>query len=366
MSNKNNNDISMMNYILEEKYVLLEILDRRDEISKELIEKIWNRKIDEIIITGSGTSLHAGLATKAFLERVLELRVSIEYPMPFNDLGNIFNPSNTLFIGVSQTGQSSAVIDAIKKAKKLGALTLGISNNANSQLYEVSDIQVSMRCGAELCVAKTKGYIASIAILIIIGLEIAKRKQTITESEYLEYIDRLYATANNFDEIITTSDKWIESIQEELTKSKRIIVLGYGRNYGNVLEGSLKMLETMRYGICGYEMEEFCHGPYNSVDSETFIIYLASESKYKNKVVKLKSILNEITNHQFIITKNIDAYEPTQKDCLIPFIDDKDFHVFEYIIPLQMISAIISEKLGIDTMFASDPKFHSKIGSKFI
>jgi glucosamine 6-phosphate synthetase-like amidotransferase/phosphosugar isomerase protein len=124
------------------------------------------------------------------------------------------------------------------------------------------------------------------------------------------------------------------------------------------------MLETMRYGIYGYEIEEFFHGIYNSINKDTYIMYLGSDGEYKEKVRTLKTVLDEITSHQFIITKQIDDYEPTPKDCIIPFVDDPDFSVFEYIIPIQIIASIIPYELGINPFFASDPLFHSKVGSK--
>lgn len=360
---ENDKKICMYDYILEEKGVLLYIIHERKVITKDFIDYAMRHEIEEVIISGSGTSYHAALATRKFMEDMLNIRVRAEYPMMFKDLQRVYN-RKTLFIGVSQGGNSNSTISAMQKARENGCNTVAISENPQAGVFHHADTKVMMECGPELSVAKTKGYIATLGLLFIMGLELALAKKTITDAQYHDYIARLEKTADNFNSIIAAATEWVNAIKDELKESRRLIVVGYQNNYANVLEGALKMLETMRFGICGYEIEEFFHGIYNSINTDTYMIYLASEGRYKEKVKRLRSVLGEITSHNFVITKGIEGYEPTKKDCIVDFIDDEYFSVFEYILPMQIISSLIPEELGINPFFPSDPGFHQKMGSK--
>jgi len=357
--------ICMFDYILEEKRVFMEILKNREKIAEGFSEYWKQNEIKELVICGSGTSYHSAVAVRTFLERILKIRVRAEYPMTFKDLQEIYEPA-TLFIGISQGGQSRSTLDAILKAKAGGLFVVAISENIQAEIFQDADLTIPLKCGPELSVAKTKGYIATMGILLVLGLEASKAKGTVSNHEFDGYLERLKTVGMNFDQLIDLSEKWLDLVKDELISSRRIIVVGYKEQYANVLEGALKLLETLRYGIYGYEIEEFYHGIYNSIQSDTYIIYLASEGEYKEKVRKLREVLSGYTSHQFVITKGIEGYQPSKKDCILPFVDDPDFSVFEYILPLQVIASKIPYELGIDPFRASDPKFHSKVGSKLV
>ena len=358
--------MTMYDYILEQRPVLLNIIDKRDTIVTELKVALQARKpaIAEIIICGSGTSLHAGIAMKKFMEDIIGVNVRVEYPMFFKDLSKVFYGENTIFIGVSQSGGSRSTIEALEKAKAAGALTIAVSEGEAPKIFKNADVKVQMSCGPEYCVAKTKGYLASMAILALIAMEIALAKNTIDEKGCASYLEAMASSFERIDELITKSTAWVESLKEELIASRRMIVLGYENNYATVLEGALKLLETLRYGVSGYEMEEFCHGIYNSIKPDCYILYLASAGQYKKRAFQLKNILAEITDKQYIICSSDDDHQATDRDLVLDFSEDHYFSVFEYIIPIQVLCSIIPYELGIDPSKASDPQFHSKIGSK--
>ena len=358
-------DIRMYDYILEERRVLEQIVSDRARIAEAFCRYMTSHEVDEIVISGSGTSYHAALAVRAFLENILRIRVRAEYPMMFKDLQTIYDPA-TLFIGISQGGQSQSTVDAMKKAKRLGVATAGISENNQAEIFKSADIRIVMECGPELSVAKTKGYVATMAILFVLGIEAAKARGNVSSEQCREYIRRLETVVANYDRIIPAATQWVNGIRAELARSRRIVVLGYKNQYANVLEGALKMLETMRFGIYGYDIEEFFHGIYNSIDGNTTLIYLASEGEYQTKVVALKKVLEETTKHQYVISKGIAGYVPDQRDCILPFMDDEVFSVFEYILPMQIIASLVPYDLGIDPFTASDPQFHAKMKSKVV
>jgi glucosamine 6-phosphate synthetase-like amidotransferase/phosphosugar isomerase protein len=357
--------IRMYDYILQERKILLDLLEARKNFSREFASYMASHEVREIVISGSGTSYHAALATRHFIESLLKIRVRAEYPMMLKDLQSIYDPS-TVLIGISQGGQSRSTIDILEKGGVAGIERFAISENKSAAIFEKSEHSILMEIGPELSVAKTKGYVATIAMLFLLGIEAALASGSISPGEYDGYVYRYRRVADNFDVIVPKATEWTNLVRGEFVKARRIIVLGYKNNYANVLEGALKLLETLRFGVYGYDIEEFFHGIYNSVDRDTYIIYMASEGEYKRKVVTLRRVMEETTEHQFVIAREINGYIPTSRDCILPFIDDPVFSVLEYILPAQIISATLPYDLGINPFMASDPNFHSKVESKKI
>ena len=359
-------EITMYDYILEEKDVLLRILQKRKSITRPISTLLQNRLVDEIVLCGSGTSYYAALAARRMMENLLQIRVRAELPALFTTQQKIYT-KNTLVLGISQGGNSYSTADALEKAKTHQCMTAGLSENPKSLIFQLSDVCLLMECGAELSIAKTKGYTATVLILWLIGIEGALTLKRISDAEAESLIHRLKTVILNYDAVIPAATAWVDSIQDELIEGRRILVLGYGHNYANVLEGSLKMLETLRFGIVGYDLEEFCHGVYNSIHEDTRLIYLASPDPYeKERLIKIHSVIQETTEHQFIIGAQLPPFIAKEKNCLLPMTDDPDFHVLEYILPLQIISSRIPYKLGINPFLASDPLFHKKAGSKLV
>lgn len=208
------------------------------------------------------------------MENLLQIRVRAELPTLFTTQQKIYT-KNTLVLGISQGGNSYSTADALEKAKTHQCMTAGLSENPKSLIFQLSDVcLLGMRRRTQHC--ETKGYTATVLILWLIGIEGALTLKRISDAEAESLIHRLKTVILNYDAVIPAATAWVDSIQDELIESRRILVLGYGHNYANVLEGSLKMLETLRFGIVGYDLEEFCHGIYNSIHEDTRLIYLAS------------------------------------------------------------------------------------------
>lgn len=353
----------MYDYICETPSVLRGIIANREEITKAFIEKYQDKKIEQVYIIGSGTSYHSGVAAKAFLEEVLNRPVYLAYPIPFKDLTKIYN-KNTLVIGISQGGQSYSTVYGLDAARAQGLMTAAISQNPTARVFEHADVSVDLAVGEELCGAKTKGYAGTVCTLMMLGLELALAQGTITKEAGGTYLDRMETTIANLPHVTEEATKWYDRIHEEVLPTKRILVTGYDANYANVLEGSLKMLETIRQAVSGYELEEFLHGIYNSVNQDSYIFYLGSKSQYKARALRLKNTLAALTSHHFFIGSPEGVDAPTEKDLICSFVDDPLFSVWEYIIPLQVVAAMAPIALGINPDIPADPQFHQKMGSK--
>lgn len=349
----------MYGYILESKEAVRNIVADHENIFKESVDYFFNNDIEQIYIIGSGTSYHSAVAAKPLIEKVLQMKVFVSYPIIFKD-ELIFNPK-TLVMGISHAGMSASTIYGLDKAAKMGMPTISLTAEKGTPIVEHGEANLYIEIGEETAGPKTKGYIGSIATLMIFGLKVALRKGNITQAQFDDYLERMVAASDAIPEIAETTSKWYEANKEELLASRRIYVIGYDNCLADMLEGTLKICEAVRYSVQGFELEEFMHGIYHCIDKDTYMFYICSKGQYFDRIKKLKKYFeNERTEHNFLITHEATG---NKKDIIFPFTDDVDFAVLQYIIPLQVIARKVSLGLGIDCNIPSDPQFHFKMKS---
>ena len=283
---------NMYDYICETPDVLTYIINNRKEIVQEFVNEYKDKKIDQIYVIGSGTSYHAGLSAKNYLEEILNIKVFCMYPTQFSRSEKVFN-KNTLVIGMSQGGQSLSTVEGLDAASKRGLMTASVSENPTALIFEHAQTQTRIEVGNEKCGAKTKGYAGTTVTLMMMLSELAIIKGILKEEKFKLYKERMFNVIHNMPLVVDAATKWYGRIKDEFLPAKRIIVVGYDGNYADVLEGALKVLETVRQGVTGYDIEEFFHGIYNSITESAHIFYLASKGDYKPRTLKLIEILKE-------------------------------------------------------------------------
>lgn len=351
----------MYDYILESKEAVRNIVENQDEIFEKALVYCSKRPVEQVYILGSGTSYHAAVSAKKAIENNLAVKVFPAYPMEFVDNERVFN-KNTLVIGISQAGRSTSTIKALDKARELELMTIAITADAHAPIQNHAACIIPLSIGEELAGPKTKGYEGSVATLIILGLKLAVQSGKISQMKEKELLDRMIKTSDNIPEIAEKTWKWYKENSEDLKKCRRIFVLGYDSCMGAMLEGTLKLLEAVRYSVTGYELEEFMHGVYHAVDEETYIFYLGSKGNhYGRMVAAMKYFEKERGAHNYMITS--DLAQKTGGNFVYPFQDDECFASMEYVVPLQVLARKLSLDLGIDCNVSSDPDFHSKMGS---
>lgn len=355
-------DGDMLTCMYEMKDLMHEILKEPSKSVSESVVFACSRNIEQIYIVGSGTSYHAAVASKHVLEELLDAKVVPMYPMQFKDNERVFNP-NTLVIGISHSGTSTSTINALDRARELGLSTIACTAVHDSILLQHADTKLYVEVGTENVGPKTKGYVGCIVTLYQFAMEYALAKCKITKDDIEAMTKEILAATDAIPDIMDSFKAWYEVNAEELKQARRIIITGYEENVASVLEGTLKVLETIRRSVVGYELEEFLHGIYNAIDSDTYMIYLGSKGQYYQRLLNLKDYLDERTEHGFLIT--FDESKAGKKNFIYPFVSGK-FSSLQYIIPMQMLANLLSKDLGINCNIPSDPLFHKKMNSKVI
>lgn len=356
-----NRDWDMYDYIKESGQAVRNIVDNQDSIFGEALEYCKGKKIDQMYILGSGTSYHASVAAKKLMEDKTGIKVINMYPMEFVDNEKVFD-ANTLVIGISHAGRSTSTICALDKAKEQGMMTIAMTAEEDRPIIEHGDRTVYISIGDEFAGPKTKGYIGSIATLALFGLKLAVQNGRITEAEKGELENRMTSTTDQIPDIAEKAWAWYRDNAGELKECRRMIVLGCESCMSAMLEGTLKIMEAVRYSVTGYELEEFMHGVYHSIDQDTYMLYLGNRGRHYERMVRMMDYFErERHAKNYMVTS--DRTKEKKENFVYPFKNDEYFASMEYVVPLQVIARKLSLDLGIDCNIPSDPEFHKKMGS---
>jgi glucosamine--fructose-6-phosphate aminotransferase (isomerizing) len=310
-----------------------------DEIDDEVLENISN-----ITICACGTSYHSALTSSYMFERISKIKTNIEIASEFRYKEPLLE-KNTLFIVISQSGETADTLEALKMAKSSGLKTLAICNVDNSSIVRLSDYTILTRAGVEKGVASTKAFATQTMVLWMLVIYFAQIKKTME----LDNIRKEIEVIRTIPSILKVSD----SIHEKTKRLSKRYLHGHGfffigRDifYPLALEGALKLKEISYLHAEGYPSGEMKHGPIALADSELFTIALMPQNSLYEKT---KSNVEELGARDSTIC----AISPKYFDLADDFIKTNDFshqmqEYFEMMIVLQLLSMEISIRLGND------------------
>ena len=237
---------------------------------------------NKIYITACGTSWHAGLIGKNFIERFSNIPVHVEYASEFR-YNHALIDNNTVVIAISQSGETADTLAAIKKANDHGAVTVGICNVAGSSVSRQTDCGIYTRCGHEIGVASTKSFTAQIVVLYLLALKFAESKKTMSKislKRHLDYHDSVKKIQSLF-----SKENYIKKIAIKYKNANDFLYLGRGLNFPVALEGALKLKEISYIHAEGYPAAEMKHGPIALIDKNMPSIFIAPKDKTYGKII---------------------------------------------------------------------------------
>ena len=304
---------------------------------------------NRIYITACGTSWHAGLIGKNFIERFSNIPVHVEYASEFR-YNHALIDDNTVVIAISQSGETADTLAAIKKASDFGALTVGICNVAGSSVDRQTDCGVHTRCGHEIGVASTKSFTAQIVVLYLLALKFAESKKTMSKISLKRHLD--YDDSAKKIQSLLNKENYIKKIAMKYKNANDFLYLGRGLNFPVALEGALKLKEISYIHAEGYPAAEMKHGPIALIDKDMPSIFIAPKDQTYGKII---SNIQEIKSREgkiIIITdsKNDKILKKLANDLIvIPKTNHYLFIVLTTIV-LQLFAYYIAvaKKLNVD------------------
>lgn len=328
---------SILDCIARVPSVLENILKNREAYMAELNIVIAERRIDEIIFIGSGTSNTSAVTSRPFVEKVSGVRTTQVTSNEFMYDRYLRNP-NALYVFTSQTGTSHFVREAQKKFRGEGFLTAAISESADTPLARESSIFINMGCGAEDCPMRTIGYCASVLTHMLMGLEIGRTYGHLTREEYETYLAQAQALPVSNEEIYRKSLKWMDTAKRKMFQSQLLVFTGAGSLYGLALEGAMKVWECPQIASVGYELEEGMHGPNYGYNYNHCVIVL-NDGTEEQKGLALARWMKEIKHTGFVAgSKVVDSAD------LEVTLKTDDFTAIE----LAPVVQVIAGRLALD------------------
>jgi glutamine---fructose-6-phosphate transaminase (isomerizing) len=247
-------------------------------------------KVKSVLILACGTSWHAGLVARHWLESIAGVRCSVEIASEYRYRSSVAEP-DSLVVAVSQSGETADTLSALKHAQSLGhAATLAVCNVGTSAMMRMTRLTFLTHAGVEIGVASTKAFTTQLTALFLLALTLAKlhgRLPTEEEARHLKALRHLPTALG----AVLALEPHIIAWAERFAKKQHALFLGRGLHYPIALEGALKLKEISYIHAEAYPAGELKHGPLALVTGEMPVVTVAPNDAL---LEKLKSNMQEV------------------------------------------------------------------------
>lgn len=286
-------------------YMQKEIHEQAQAVARTLAERIANGKVldaafgpkaNEVLdvtrsvhIVACGTSYHAGLVARYWIEQLCRLPCTVEIASEYRYRDPVV-PEGTLFVTISQSGETADTLAALRAAKEMRYIsTLTICNVPESSIVRESELVMMTHAGPEIGVASTKAFTTQLAALALLTISLARRNG-LEEKQERELVEQLVALPELIDEVLTL-DASIELLAEHFVDKHHALFLGRGVQNPIAMEGALKLKEVSYIHAEAYAAGELKHGPLALVDEDMPVVTIAPDDEL---LEKLKGNLQEV------------------------------------------------------------------------
>ncbi len=278
----------MMKEIMEQPNVLRDALRGRLDAEKGIVvlselDALRDRLqgAERIVLVACGTAYHAALVGEYLLERLAGIPVDVEAASEFRYRRPVITPK-TVLIAVSQSGETADTLEAIREAKRQGALTLAIVNVVGSTIAREVDARMYTHAGPEIGVASTKAYVAQVACLSLLSLFLA-RGELLSEADRIVLGKELSQLPEKVTQILGQNDL-IKELAAEYSDARDFLYIGRTYNFPTAYEGALKLKEISYIHAEGCGAGEMKHGPLAMIDEQFPTVAVALQDQVYEKM----------------------------------------------------------------------------------
>lgn len=336
-SEKGNFSHFMIKEIMEEKSAILRQLEcyKEKQILK-IFDDWFLARFSEIKFIGCGTAYHAGLMGAKFVQKILNKKASAEMASEFIYNEPNFISNKTLYVFVSQSGETADTLRALELAKDSGATCVALTNVLYSTLAKKCEYVLPILAGVEIAVASTKAYVCMLTSIYLFC------KYFKSQNEYRQAIESVENLANT---ILDFDKNKIEQIATNLISKKEAVFIGKDMDYITALESSLKLKEVSYINANAYPAGELKHGFLALVEKGTPLFVFVCEHKIKTKTMSSKSEAESRGAVSIIfenLFKNNNQNIDNNSQKIIVFEDDEMLAQIKIIAPMQYLAYRVS------------------------
>jgi len=344
----------MLKEIHEQPKAVRDTMSQRiapDKTSVSFEELAWDtaylNAFNKIYIVACGTAYHAGLVGKYYIEKLARVLVEVDVASEFRYRDPIVD-EHTLLIVVSQSGETSDTLAALKESKRRGAKTLAITNVVGSSIAREADQVVYTWAGPEIAVASTKAYTTQLVLFFMLALYMAEIKGTIAAERTAQLVTQLHEIPAQISEILSDVDP-IKTFAKQYGFNEDVFYIGRGLDYAVSLEGALKLKEISYIHAEAYAAGELKHGTLALIVEGVPVIALATQ---RNVYEKTLSNIKEVKARDAVVI-GIAAEGDTELEKYVDHVmhvpaSDEFIMPILSVIPLQLLAYYAAITRGCD------------------
>jgi glucosamine--fructose-6-phosphate aminotransferase (isomerizing) len=348
----------MLKEIYEQPSCLINILQGRlaggqlldsvfdEDTDGSVAEKILDQ-VKAVQIIACGTSYHAGLVARYWMEAIAGVPCNVEVASEFRYRKSVL-PEDTLVVTISQSGETADTLAALRAIKETSNMTLAICNAPESSLVRESELKLMTRAGPEIGVASTKAFTTQLVALLMLVAALAQRHGA--PADKLKALFQQVQSLHILIERVLHDKSAVEEWAEHFTDLGNAIFIGRGSLFPIALEGALKLKEISYIHADAYPAGELKHGPIALIDSDLPTIAIASMDGYEGKI---KSNIQEILargGKVYLFADERLDFSDLGENCYIMNIPaiDPDLAPVLYAVPLQLFAYYVAIHKGTD------------------
>jgi glucosamine--fructose-6-phosphate aminotransferase (isomerizing) len=309
-------------------------------------EEMFN-KVEHIHIVACGTSYHAGCVGKYWIESIAGVPTQVEIASEYR-YRHVVVPVNTLFVTLSQSGETADTLEALRMAGELGYLgSLTICNSPHSSMVRESDLVMMTQAGPEIGVASTKAFTTQLLSILIVTLMMA-RHRGLTEDREREFVANLTHAAAASDLALKMSDQ-LQELAKDFADKQHTLFLGRGPMWPIAMEGALKLKEISYIHAEAYAAGELKHGPLALIDDEMPVVVVAPNNELLEKLKSNMQVVRARGGRLYVFADAATGIKSEPGMIVIPMPHaDRLIAPIVYTVPLQLLAYHVAVLRGTD------------------
>ena len=346
-------------------FMLKEIFEQPDAVSNTLLGRLnedrdgvdlseigfspakW-QSFKDIKIVACGTSWHAGLVAKYWLENLARIPTEVDIASEFRYRDPLVGPE-TLVIGISQSGETADTLAALQEARRRGASLLAICNVMESSIARLCDGVLYTHAGPEIGVASTKAFTTQLTALFLLTLEFAAIRQSLSAEQISQQVNALLHLPLAIEKVLERAPE-LELMARRYHHVDDYLYLARGLNFPIALEGALKLKEISYIHAEGYPAGEMKHGPIALIDENMPVVVLAPPDRHLEKII---SNFQEVAarDGRLLLFSGPDLVLPEDVEGIDRFVVEvvgEELNPLLYVVPLQLLAYYTAVLKGTD------------------
>jgi glucosamine--fructose-6-phosphate aminotransferase (isomerizing) len=304
-------------------------------------------KVRRITFVACGTSWHAGLAAKFYVENLVGLPVDVDYASEFRYRRTQPGPGH-LLVPITQSGETMDTLGALRDSKAGGSPVVAVCNVPMSSAMREADATILTQAGPEIGVASTKAFTTQLTALYMLALDLGQRLGVLKPDDIARRILALRRLRFDLEAALEHADR-VRAVAQRFADARDMLFLGRGVNYPIALEGALKLKEISYIHAEGYPAGEMKHGPIALIDRDMPVVVIATPGRVYEKVLSNMQEVRTREGRILAVAVAGDQRVAALADEVLPVPQvEEDLSPIVNVVPLQLLAYFVAEQRGCD------------------